>query len=297
VSARCCPAPKRRRQGRRRLFLAFAALAIAAAVAGALRPARDQLSRGEQAGAPAVAPTRNFSSAPPITARDVLSQLLVGARVSLVVGILSAFIIVFVGTNVGLVSGYFGGWVDAVLMRITDIAFGVPFLPFAVLLVALLRPSVWNIIFNHLLPALALAGAGHPRAGAEPQGAGFRPRRARRRRFGLAHPLSPHLPQRAAGRAALRRASASPTPSSAEASLSFLGFGDPNMISWGTMLYDTYLTGSISRAMVVDAAARPLHHALRRLRVFSSPATGSRSSIRSLPHEPPRHRAPRRPLR
>jgi len=64
------------------------------------------------------------------------------------VGIVSAFFIAFIGTNVGLVAGYYGRRVDDMLMRLTDIVFGIPFLPFAVVLVALLRPSIWNIILT-----------------------------------------------------------------------------------------------------------------------------------------------------
>lgn len=67
---------------------------------------------------------------------------------SLVVGLVSAVIIVFIGTNVGLIAGHFGGRIEALLMRLTDIAFGIPFFPFTVLLVALLRPSRWNIIIT-----------------------------------------------------------------------------------------------------------------------------------------------------
>ncbi len=53
--------------------------------------------------------------------RDVFSRVLVGVRVSLAIGIMSAFISISVGTLVGLISGYWKGWVDAVLMRLVDI--------------------------------------------------------------------------------------------------------------------------------------------------------------------------------
>ena len=54
--------------------------------------------------------------------------------------------VVGIGTLVGLVSGYFGGSVDSVLMRLTDVAFGIPFLPFVIVLCAFLEPSLWNIV-------------------------------------------------------------------------------------------------------------------------------------------------------
>ena len=77
---------------------------------------------------------------------DVFSQLLYGSRIALLVGVLSAIGSVLVGTAVGLFSGYFGGWVDHVLMRLTDIAFGIPFLPFALIVISVTTPSVWVTI-------------------------------------------------------------------------------------------------------------------------------------------------------
>jgi len=64
---------------------------------------------------------------------DVFSQLLHGSRIALLVGVLSAVGSVLVGTAVGLFSGYYGKWVDQVLMRVTDIVFGIPFMPFAMI--------------------------------------------------------------------------------------------------------------------------------------------------------------------
>ncbi len=80
--------------------------------------------------------------------RDVFSQVIVGSRVSIAVGLLSALIIVFIDANIRLMAGYRGGRIEAVLMRLTDSAFGIPFFPFAVRLVALLKPSIWNMIIT-----------------------------------------------------------------------------------------------------------------------------------------------------
>ena len=77
---------------------------------------------------------------------DVFSQLVWGSRVALLVGLLSAIGSVIIGTLIGLVSGYFGGWVDEVLMRATDIAFAIPFLPFAMVVIAITKPSLSLII-------------------------------------------------------------------------------------------------------------------------------------------------------
>src|SRR6266478_9844917 len=72
---------------------------------------------------------------------DVFSQLVWGSRVALVVGLLSAVGSVVLGTLIGLVAGYFGGWIDEALMRMTDVAFGIPFLPFAMVVISIAKPS------------------------------------------------------------------------------------------------------------------------------------------------------------
>src|SRR2546421_686851 len=69
-------------------------------------------------------------------------------RISQFLGIACAFFIAIIGTNILLLAGYHGGRVDAALMRITGLAFGIPFIPFAVVLVALLGPSLWNMILT-----------------------------------------------------------------------------------------------------------------------------------------------------
>lgn len=76
--------------------------------------------------------------------RDVFSRVLVGSRVSLQVGAVAVGISLTVGTTVGLVAGYRGGWVDAVLMRLMDIIFSFPFVLLAVALVAVLGDGLVN---------------------------------------------------------------------------------------------------------------------------------------------------------
>ena len=179
--------------------------------------------------------------------RDILSQIIVGSRVSIGVGLLSALIIVFIGTNVGLTAGYFGGKIDAVLMRLTDIAFGIPFFPFAVLLVALLKPSIWNIVITiscllwrsvaRVTRAQVLSLRERPFVRAA------RVAGASDLRIMYVHIFPNILPM-----VLLYVAIGIAYAVLSEASLSFLGFGDPRVVSWGSMLYDAYTTGSISRA-------------------------------------------------
>jgi len=179
--------------------------------------------------------------------RDVLSQVIIGSRIALIVGSLAALFLTFLGTNVGLISGYFGGRIDIILMRITDVAFGIPFLPFCIVLIALVGPSIWNMIIaisilmwrttarvirsqvlslkeRPFITAAKVSGAGHLR-------------------IMYVHILPNVLPM-----SFLYVALGIAWATLAEASLSFLGFGDPLTFSWGQMLYYAFLTGSTRSA-------------------------------------------------
>jgi len=78
--------------------------------------------------------------------RDVLSRLIFGARISMIVGFTAVIVAGFIGTALGILSGYLGGWVDQLIMRITDTWLALPALTFAILLAAVWRPSEWNIV-------------------------------------------------------------------------------------------------------------------------------------------------------
>ncbi len=79
--------------------------------------------------------------------RDVLSRLMYGARVSMIVGLAAVLFAGVLGTFLGIVSGYLGGWVDQVIMRLTDTWLALPGLTFAIFLAAIVGPSELNIIF------------------------------------------------------------------------------------------------------------------------------------------------------
>lgn len=178
---------------------------------------------------------------------DVLSQMIDGTRIVLVVGITCAFFIAIIGTNIGLLAGYYGGRIDAALMRITGLAFGIPFIPFAVVLVALLGPSLWNMILTISLlmwrttarvirsQVLSLRERGFVKAAQIAGASDFR--------IIYVHIFPNVLPM-----TLLYVAFDIAWAVLAEASISFLGFGDPNQVSWGQMLYLAYVSGSIRQA-------------------------------------------------
>jgi len=78
--------------------------------------------------------------------RDVLSRLIFGARVSMIVGFMAVIVAGVIGTALGIVSGYLGGWVDQVIMRLTDTWLALPAITFAIFLAAIVGPSFMNIV-------------------------------------------------------------------------------------------------------------------------------------------------------
>jgi peptide/nickel transport system permease protein len=78
--------------------------------------------------------------------RDVLSRLIFGARVSLIVGVTGTMVAGSIGTTLGMLAGYLGGWVDQVIMRVTDAWLALPALVFAIFLATMVGPSMWNIV-------------------------------------------------------------------------------------------------------------------------------------------------------
>ncbi|MBI4278672.1 MAG: ABC transporter permease [Armatimonadetes bacterium] len=172
--------------------------------------------------------------------RDLLTRLAFGGRISLTVGGMAVLVQVIVGLVVGAASGFFGGWVDHALMRVTDVVFAFPTLLFAILVTGILGASLLNIV-------LALSMAGWPAMArtvrAEILGLkekefveAARGLGATSRRIIVRH-LLPNVFYLVAVRASL---DIGPIII-AEATLSFLGIGiQPPTPSWGVMIADAF---------------------------------------------------------
>jgi len=83
--------------------------------------------------------------------RDILSRIIYGARTSLTVAALAVFFAGSIGTTLGLVSGFFGGFIDILIMRLADIAFSIPVMLLAIILVTTLGPGLDNLILVIML--------------------------------------------------------------------------------------------------------------------------------------------------
>jgi peptide/nickel transport system permease protein len=177
--------------------------------------------------------------------RDVLSNFLYGARVSLIVGFFASAISIGIGGVIGLTAGYYGGRLENVLMRFTDIMLVIPDLPLAVVIVALTKPNLWNIIF--IIGILGWTGTARL---VRAQTLSVKQRKfvlrakaigagnlyiIRRHIFPLVLPLVVVNTVLVISLAILN-----------ESTLSFLGLGDPTALSWGQMLNFAFTRGATS---------------------------------------------------
>jgi len=167
--------------------------------------------------------------------RDVLAGIVYGGRATLTVGVVAAFLSVLIGVSVGALAGYYGGWVDEALMRVTEFFQVLPALLFAMVLVTLFAPTLTTITIA--IGVVSWTGTA----------------RLARGEFLRLKQLEFVLAERASGAGDARiiwcvilpnaiaplLVSATLAVGTAilfEAGLSFLGLGDPNTMSWGLMM-------------------------------------------------------------
>jgi peptide/nickel transport system permease protein len=176
---------------------------------------------------------------------DVLSQLLVGARVSMLVGFAAAVISAVIGSAVGIVGGYFGGWTDRVFDSFENWFLVIPQLPLMVVLARLLDPSLTVLIA--VIGLTSWAGTGRivrsqvltlkERAFVE---------RARALGASDRHIMRVHILPNALPLIFANTVLIVAVAILAEAALAFLGLGDPTAISWGTMIEQGFEAGAPS---------------------------------------------------
>jgi peptide/nickel transport system permease protein len=167
--------------------------------------------------------------------RDIGTGLVYGARVSLMIGFVSTVAALLLGVTLGAVSGYYGGWVDAALMRFTELFQTVPSFALAIVLVAIFQPSVGSIV-------AAIAIVSWPPVARLVRGEFLT---LRQRDFVEAARLDGQSDLRIIFVELLPNAASSivvmaslmvATAILLESSLSFMGLGDPDLMSWGFMI-------------------------------------------------------------
>jgi len=187
---------------------------------------------------------------------DIFSTLVYGSRVSLIVGLLTAIFSTIIGLFLGLISGYVGGIVDEGIMRFTDLLMVLPTLPLFIVLTVSMRTvsgymSMWNIIIILTLfgwmgfarsvrsMVLSLRERAFVEA-AKAAGAG---------RF---HIINRHILPNVMALVYVTLAMSVPSAIVVEASLSWLGLGDPRLASWGKILYDFNSSGVVTTKGLLD---------------------------------------------
>ena len=91
-------------------------------------------------------PAAQFWLGTDLLGRDLLTRIIYGARASLVIGVVANAAAVFIGTLLGMIAGYLGGWVGTIIMRFTDLMMAFPALLLAIALSAILKPSLWIVV-------------------------------------------------------------------------------------------------------------------------------------------------------
>jgi peptide/nickel transport system permease protein len=178
--------------------------------------------------------------------RDLLREFIAGAGISLAVGLVATLISILIGSVVGLVAGYFGRWVDAALMRVTDFFLVLPTIPLVIALAAIFGQSLGIIML-----VIGLTGWPPVARIVRSQVLSLRERAFVRRvqSMGGSHlrliglHILPNVAPLIFANAVLVIAGSI----LAEATLAFLGLGDPVHVSWGTMLHFALVSGAVGR--------------------------------------------------
>ena len=170
-----------------------------------------------------------------ILGRDVAAGIVYGARTSLLIGLFATAIAVLVGTVLGALAGYFGSYVDQWIMRVTEIFQTIPFFLFAILLVAILGASITNVV-------LAIAIVSWPPMTRLVRGE-FLAAKGKEyveacRVMGMSHSrtIVRHILPNTMSSIIVMSSLMVANAILIESALSFLGLGDPNVMSWGFMI-------------------------------------------------------------
>ncbi|MFE4871194.1 ABC transporter permease [Streptomyces sp. NPDC056682] len=234
-------------RGHRAGLYGLAGLALIALIAltAPLTVGQDVQSVTGASGTALEAPSGRFPLGTDQFGRSLLGLLIWGARVSLAVGLLAAALSVAIGTLVGIVAGHYGGWFSTVLMRITDWFLVMPTLVLAIVLATVMSHSLWTVI-------LAIGVTSWPTTArlvrAQTMAVESRPyiERARALGGGHGHIMSRHVLPNVMPLVLAQTTLGISNAILTEATLAFLGLGDPTVVSWGGMLQDAREAGAVS---------------------------------------------------
>jgi peptide/nickel transport system permease protein len=190
-------------------------------------------------------PDRNHWLGTDEVGRDIFSLVLYGTRISLLIGFSCAFLSIIIGSILGLTSGYFGGWVDDLIMRITDLFVVIPRLPLVLITVAVVGPSIFNTIF--VIGILIWAGTARIiRVHTLSLKERLFVERARSIGAGHLHIVARHILPNVMPMIFANTVLVVATSIYLESTVSFLGLGDPTHISWGMILHYAFVGAAMT---------------------------------------------------
>ncbi len=230
------------------LLVLFGLMALASFIPPLLDPMYHPMSGVDPEIDKSVGPSARHLLGTDFMGRDILSQLLTGARVALLIGVSAAFMAVAIGTMVGMVAGYFGGIVDTLLMRLADIVMVLPGLLVILILSSVAgQLSIWNLVL--IIALLKWAGVSRI-IRSQTLSLKVRPYVEAARVAGASHTriMFRHMLPNVLPLSFLYMTFGVTSAILIEASLSFLGFGDPSTVSWGMMLQWVWKTGHMFKA-------------------------------------------------
>lgn len=228
--------PRPRRSPGRRLGVTGAVLLIVLVGGAALAPLLSRHPPSPASGTPYEAPSWGHWLGTNDIGEDLFAQLLFGARVSLTIAVLSALLAVTVGLLVALVAGYWRGQIETVLMRLVDLTLSLPFLVLVIVLAAFFGRGVLTTV--GVLAAVMWARPARVLRSQVIKVREFQHVTASQAMGATAYRvLTRHLLPRITPLAAAQFVRAANVSVMLEASLSFLGLGDPTRVSWGSILH------------------------------------------------------------
>ncbi|MFE4410645.1 ABC transporter permease [Streptomyces sp. NPDC056821] len=228
-------------------LVGLAALVLCALVAltAPLTVGADVQSVTDAPGRPLESPSAHFPLGTDQFGRNLLGLVIWGSRVSLLVGLLAAVLSVAIGAVIGITAGHFRGWYAAVMMRITDWFLVMPTLVLAIALATVMSRSLGTIILAigvttwpttaRLVRAQTLAVESRPYI-----------ERAKALGGGHWHVMSRHVLPNVMPLVLAQTTLIISSAILAEATLAFLGLGDPTVVSWGGLLQDAREAGAVS---------------------------------------------------
>ncbi len=190
-------------------------------------------------------PTSGFWLGTDDLGKDILAGVIIGSRVSLLVGVAATAISMVIGTVIGIVSGFYGRAVDTLLMRITDVFLVIPWLPLMLVMAALLGSSIGNIIF--VIGITSWAGTARI-IRSQTLSIKERPYVERARAIGSSdsHLMMYHILPNVFPLIFANTVLVAAIAILSETTLSFLGMGDPTRVTWGVMLHFAFSMGAVS---------------------------------------------------